>query len=360
MHLPKQSIRLQSLDVFRGITISLMLLVNAMSLSPSIHPWLAHSHWNGCTLADWVFPFFLWITGVSLSFSLSKYSQDHQPTRALYWRLLRRGMILFALGVLVSNVGSDGWEAIQVTGVLQRISLAYLATALIVLKLPKKAQWIVTGLLLLGYWAAYVTFPVPEPTDVKGATHQIGTFGIMSAFGMMTTIAIVLMGYFTGAWLRAESGIGKCRNSSQSMTLVLWGIGSIALGKLWSLSLPINKKLWTSSYALFTVGLALLFLAICYELIEVRGNRRWSYPAQILGLNSIFVFATSELAIKLLENTRIGNTINSPSSYVWLSQHLFGKSIGAATAGFLLALGMLLIWWFIAYCFYQRRWKITL
>ncbi len=352
--------RLQSLDVFRGITIALMLLVNALSLSPSIYPWLAHSHWNGCTLADWVFPFFLWITGVSLSFSLSKYTQDHKPTRTLYWRLLRRGVILFALGVFVSNVGSDGWGSIQVTGVLQRISLAYLATALIVLKLPKKAQWVVTGLLLLGYWAAYVAFPVPEPTDLEGATHQIGTFGIMSAFGMMTTIAIALMGYFTGEWLRVESVIEQCRASSQSMTLVLFGVSSIALGKLWSLSLPINKKLWTSSYALLTVGLALLFLAICYELIEVRGKRRWSYPAQVLGLNSIFVFVTSELAIKLLDNIRIGSTTNSPSSYIWLTQHLFGKSIGAATASFLLALGMLAIWWFVTYCLYQRRWKITL
>lgn len=362
MHSPKQSVRLHSLDTFRGITIAGMLLVNIASLAPEIHPWLSHSYWHGCTLADWVFPCFLFIVGVAMAFSLSKYSQDRKPTRALYWRSLRRAVLLFALGLMINGFWTYEWGKFEITGVLQRISLAYLATVLIVLKLPRQAQWGVTALLLIGYWAAYVSFPVPEPKYVVDAlTHrEVGKFGIMSWFGMMNAIAIVLMGYFTGAWLYAEVVIKKLCTSCQSMILVLYGISSIVLGQLWSLWLPINKKLWTSSYALFTVGLALLLLAVCYELIEVRKQKSWSYPAQVLGLNSIFVFISSELVIKLLEKTHLGTSSNAPSTYNWLEEHLFLNWADPTTAGSLFALVMLLFWWLLAYCLYRKHWLITI
>jgi predicted acyltransferase len=358
----QQSIRLHSLDTFRGITIAGMLLVNIASLDPSIHPWLAHSHWNGCTLADWVFPFFLFIVGVAMAFSLSKYSQDHKPTKALYWRLLRRSVLLFVLGLIINGFWTYEWGKFEISGVLQRISLAYLATALIVLKFPRKVQWGITVLLLVGYWVAYVAFPIPEPQYVAdGLPHQeIGTFGVMSWFGMMSTIAMVLMGYFTGAWLKAEVITKDLRTSAQSMTLVLFGLSSIILGQLWSLWLPINKKLWTSSYALFTVGLALILLAACYELIEVRNQKRWSYPVQVLGLNSIFVYVSSELMIKLLEKTHMGLGSNAPSTYNWLEKHLFLSWSSPSIGGFLFDLTILLFWWLVAYYLHRKRWSIAI
>jgi predicted acyltransferase len=358
---PKQSIRLHSLDTFRGITIAGMLLVNIASLAPSIHPWLEHSHWNGCTLADWVFPFFLFIVGVAMAFSLSKYSQDNKPTRALYWRLLRRSVFLFALGLMINGFWTYKWSELEISGVLQRISLSYLATALIVLKFPRKAQWGIAALLLIGYWATYAAFPVPEPKIADILTHkEIGTFGLMSWFGMMSTIAIVLMGYFTGAWLKAEVVTKAIRTSSQSMTLVLFGLSSIVLGQLWSLWLPINKKLWTSSYALFTVGLALLLLAACYELIEVRKQNRWSHAAQVLGLNSIFIYISSELVIKLLEKTHVGVGTDALSTYNWLEKNIFLSWVDPTTAGFLFALVTLLFWWLVAYFLYRRNWSIAI
>lgn len=358
----QQSIRLHSLDTFRGIVIAGMILVNTASLAQPIHPWLAHAYWNGCTLADWVFPFFLFIVGVAMAFSLAKYTEDLKPTRALYWRLLRRGVILFALGLMLNGFWTYEWGKFGITGVLQRISVAYLATALIVLKLPRKAQWATTVLLLIGYWVAYAAFPIPEPEYVaEGLTRvEIGTFGIMSVFGMMSTIAIVLMGYFTGVWLQVEVATKKICTSRQSMTLVLLGLSSIILGQLWSLWLPLNKKLWTSSYAMFTVGMALLLLAACYELIEVRGQRHWSHPAQVLGLNSIFVYIASELTIKLLEKIHVGNGIQAPSSYTWLYEHLFLSWSGTAAAGFLFALVSLMFWWLVAYFLYRRHWLIAI
>jgi predicted acyltransferase len=362
MTLSKQSVRLQSLDAFRGATIAGMLLVNMASLSQSIHPWLAHSLWNGCTLADCVFPCFLFITGVAMAFSLTKYNQERKPTRSLYWRLLRRGATLFTLGLIVNGFWTYEWGTFHITGVLQRISLAYLATALIVLNLPRKVQWSVAAILLVGYWAAYVAFPIPESQyGAEDAAHPaIGTFGIMSVLDMMPTSVTVLMGYFTGDWLQRDARTTKLHTSSQSMALVLFGLSSIVLGQLWSLWLPINKKIWTSSYELFTVGLALLLFATFYELIEVRGLKRWSYLLQILGLNSIFVYVGSELMIKLLEKIHVGSEIGAPSIYLWLNQHLFLSWSGGITSGFLFAFIALLFWWLIAYCLYWRRWLIAI
>jgi predicted acyltransferase len=144
------------------------------------------------------------------------------------------------------------------------------------------------------------------------------------------------------------------------MTLVLFGLSSIILGQLWSLWLPINKKLWTSSYAMFTVGLALILLAACYELIEVRDQKRLSYPAQVLGLNSIFMFVGSELMIKLLAKIHVGIDSNSPSVYSWLEDRLFLSWTDPNTAGFLFALMSLLFWWLVAYYLYRRHWSIAI
>jgi len=357
-----RAMRLYSLDAFRGITIAAMILANVDSLASSVHPWLSHAYWNGCTLADWVFPFFLFIVGVSMAFSLSKYKQDHKPTKALYWRLLKRSVILFGLGIIINGFWSYEWGKFELSGVLQRIAISYFVTALLVLNLPRKAQWATAIFLLLGYGIAYTAFPIAEPKYVAdGLTHsEVGTFGLMSWFGMMNAIAIVLMGYLTGAWLRAELVIKELRNSRQSMTLVLFGLSSMAVGQIWNLWMPINKKLWTSSYAMFTVGIALLLLAVCFELIEVRKYYRWSYPAKVLGSNSIFVYVSSELMIKLLEKTHIGLGINAPTTYRWLEERLFLSWTDPITAGFLFALWTLLFWWLVAYYLYRRDWSIAI
>jgi predicted acyltransferase len=356
----KPSLRLHSLDTMRGIAIAGMLLVNTASLAPAIHPWLAHAHWHGFTLADGVFPCFLFIVGVAMAFSLAKYRQGQHPTRALYWRLLRRGAMLFALGVLLNGFMSPEWGKIGLTGVLQRISFAYLTTAAIVLNLPRRVQWGITISLLLGYWAAATVFPIPEPTAVAGlARAEVGTFGMMSIFGMMSTTAIVLMGYFTGAWLQAEVTTKSICTSAHSMTMVLFGLSGIVLGQLWGLVLPINKKLWTSSYALCAVGLVLLLLAVCYELIEVRRLTRWSQPLQVLGSNAIVVFVGSELTIKLLEKTQIGSGSNAPCSYHWLYDR-FSNWLPAPAAGFGVAALVLLGWWLVADYLYRKHWSISI
>ena len=373
--------RLRSLDVFRGIAIAGMLLVNKAGLPDEVYPWLAHADWNGCTFADLVFPFFLFVVGVAMAFSLAKYTADNQPTTAVYWRILRRGFVLFALGLVLNGFWSYDFSTIRIMGVLQRISLAYVATALITLKLPRKIQWGVTAFLLIGYGIALAVIPVPEYG--AGELTRVGNFGAYvdrlvipsvhlyagdqfenmgdpeGLFSTLPAIATTLLGYFTGAWLRTTAVVKGVRTSSQSITMAIFGLSSLVVGQVWSIWFPINKKLWSSSYVLFTAGVALLLLAACFELIEVRGKQRWGKPLEVLGLNSIFVFVASVLVIKLLFKTNIGSGAEAPSTYTWLYEHVFLSWSGPATAGFLFAFVTLLFWWLVAYGLHWRRWYIT-
>lgn len=145
--------RLTSLDVFRGITIAGMILVNMAGVAEAKYPPLDHADWNGCTPTDLVFPFFLFIVGVAMNFSLSKYTADHKPTKTVYLRILRRAAILFVLGLILNGFWNKGvwtfdFSSLRLMGVLQRIGLTYLFASLIVLKLPRKSQWILAGILL--------------------------------------------------------------------------------------------------------------------------------------------------------------------------------------------------------------------
>ncbi|HEY9597229.1 MAG TPA: heparan-alpha-glucosaminide N-acetyltransferase domain-containing protein, partial [Cyanophyceae cyanobacterium] len=142
--------RLISLDVFRGITIAGMILVNMAGVADQAYPPLLHSDWNGCTPTDLIFPFFLFIVGVAMAFSLSKYTHSPVTKGGIYWRIIRRSLILFALGLFLNGFWNYDWSTIRIMGVLQRISLTYLFASLIVLKLPRKGQWIAAALLLLG------------------------------------------------------------------------------------------------------------------------------------------------------------------------------------------------------------------
>ncbi len=372
--------RLTSLDVFRGIAITGMILVNMVGVADQVYPPLLHADWNGCTLADLVFPFFLFIVGVAMAFSLSKYTDiavasplDKESSGGLYWRIIRRSAILFALGLLLNGFWNYDWGTIRLMGVLQRISLAYLFAALIVLKLRRKGQWAIAALLLIGYWLAMSFVPVPG-YGVGNLTREgnlgayidrliIGTAHLYKGdkfnsmgdpeglFSTLPAIVSVLLGYFTGEWLRKQPV-----KSRTSLNLVIVGLSCLVVGQVWGFWFPINKKLWTSSFVIFTTGWALLLLAACYELIEVRGRGRWGRPFEIMGLNAIFVFVASVLMIKILVKTHIGTGENAPTTYTWIYEHLFVPWAGAMNGSLLFALVTVLFWWVVLYGMYRRRW----
>ena len=294
-----------------------------------------------------------------------------------YWHIVRRSLILFALGLLLNGFWSYNFSTIRIMGVLQRISVAYLLASLAVLKLPKKGLWILAGLLLIGYWIAMSFIPVPGYG--AGMLTREGNFGayidrlIIPAahlykgdnyngmgdpeglFSTLPAVVTVLIGYFTGQWLR-----NRPVQSNTSMDLVLFGLSSIVVGGLWDVIFPINKKLWTSSYVLFTAGWALLLLAVCCELIEVRKIRRWSKPFEVMGLNAIAIFVASILAIKILVKTKVGSGENAPSTFTWIYEHLFASWAGAMNGSLLFALVTLLLWLAVAYGMYRQKWFVKI
>lgn len=408
--------RLTSLDVFRGITVAGMILVNMASIAePDVYAPLLHASWNGCTLADLVFPFFLFIVGVAMAFSLSKYtnaieaqkqrdavgvmeqflasesgvsvssaapSKSTPPPSPPFGKIFRRALILFALGLFLNIFWNKGpWTfdlgSLRYMGVLQRISLTYFFASLAVLTLPRKGQWILAGALLVGYWLAMMYLPIPGfgagvlLEDNPGANlaafvdrsiipsaHLHASFKKLGdpegLFSTIPAIVSVLFGYFTGQWILTQPV--KTRTS---IGLVLAGVACLIVGFAWGWVFPINKKLWTSSYVVFTTGWALFLLAACYELIEVRSIKRWGEPFKVLGMNAIAIFVASVLLIKVLVKTVIG-TGDAPSAYTWINQNFFASWAGALNGSFLFALATLLLWLAVAWIMYQKRWFVKI
>ena len=378
--------RLISLDVFRGITIAGMILINMAGVTDQVYPFLLHADWHGCTPTDLVFPFFLFIVGVAMAFSISKYLNiTNTPASpvykkgwgGLYSRIIRRSALLFILGLFLNGFWNYDWNTIRIMGVLQRISLSYFFAALIVIKLPRKGQVTVAFLLLISYWIAMSFIPVPG-YGVGNLTRDgnlgayidrliIGTAHLYKGdkfnslgdpeglFSTIPAVVSVLLGYFTGEWLGKQPV-----KSRTTMTLLIVGLSCLVIGEVWGFGFPINKKLWTSSYVIFTTGWALLLLAACYELVEVRCFRRWGKPFEVMGLNAIFVFVASVLMIKILVKTHIGTGENSPTIYTWIYEHFFTSWAGAMNGSLLFALVTLLFWWGVVYGMYRKRWFVKI
>lgn len=370
--------RLTSLDVFRGITIAFMIVINQASLGSEVYGWLEHADWHGCTLADVIFPFFLFIVGVAIAFSFRPYLAGEKPvTPTIYRKVFQRSAVLFGLGLLLNGFPVYDFGSLRIMGVLQRIALTYLIAALLVLKLPKKALWIVAIGLLLGYWVALTGIPVPGYG--AGVLTREGNFGAYidrllipashlyqgdgyrglgdpeGLFSTLPAVVTVLIGYFAGDWIRRQP-----IQSRTSWGLALFGIGCLIAGIIWDQGFPINKKLWTSSFVLYSGGWALLLLSACYEWLEVRQQRRWGRPFEVLGLNAIFAFVASVLLIKVMVRTTVGSGENAPSLYNWLSQQLFLSWTTPENASFLFAVGILGFWWLILYGFHRRGWWLKI
>lgn len=359
-----------------------MILVNNPGSWDYIYPPLEHAEWHGCTPTDLVFPFFLYIVGVAMPFSFARYTKENRPTAAVYWRILRRGVILFALGLFLTLFSFTldwlikgtipNFSTMRIMGVLQRISLAYLLAALAVLNLSKRWLWILALILLLGYWGAMQLISVPgfgagnlSPEGNLGGyidriilgkhLYKGGDFDPEGLFSTLPAVVTVLAGYFTGEWLRKQP-----IKSRTSLNLAIFGASCLILGHLWGFVFPINKQLWTSSYVVFTAGWALLLLGLCYELIEVRGLKRLGLPFEVMGLNAIFLFVASGMFSRILSKTRVGSGSDAPTTYTWIYKNLFASWAGAMNGSLFFAITMVLFWWIILYSMYRRRWFLRI
>src|SRR3989475_3072410 len=279
--------RLLSLAAFRGLTIAAMVLVNNPGTWAAVYAPLTHAEWHGLTPTDVIFPFFLFIVGMAIPLS--------RPTAG---RVLRRAAVIFALGLVLNGLPGFDWATLRIPGVLQRIAVCYLVAAVLFLTTSWRTQAIVTAALLLGYWGAMTLVPVPGygrgdlgPEGNLAAWLDRALLGphiwrvarVFDPEGILSTVpavATTLLGVLTGRWAQSARPPRVITGG-----LALAGALGAVLGAAWGVWFPVNKALWTSSYAVLTAGLALLVFAACYAATEVRGWRRGGAPFAVLGGN---------------------------------------------------------------------------
>ena len=360
-----QSERLTSLDTFRGITIAGMLLVNNPGTWAHIYAPLRHAEWHGWTPTDLIFPFFLFIVGVAMTFSFAKQAERGHTRLNLLRKSAKRAAILFALGLVLHGFPTYDLSSMRIPGVLQRIALAYLAASAIVLYLKPRGQAIALAVLLLGYWALQTLVPVPgmgapslEPGRDLGAyidrlifteAHlwsQARTWDPEGLLSTLPAIGTVLCGVFTGYWLRSP----HTNATRKTALLAAAGVAALALGSLWGLAFPINKNLWTSSYVVFTAGFAAILLAACYWLVDVRGHDRWLRPFTIYGMNAIAAFFLSGLFARMLGLIRVGDSTLKG----WIFENAYLSWASPINASLAFAITFVLLWLGIMWLFYRR------
>ncbi len=360
--------RLASLDAFRGITIFLMILVNASG--PAVYSQFHHSAWNGCTVADTVFPSFLWIMGVAITLAFRKRLALGIQRPALLVHVLRRSVVLYLLGIFIYLFPQFDLAHVRILGVLQRIAVCYLAAAAIYLYSGLKTQIAWTVALLAIYWSAMMLIPVPGfgagNLSVEGnlahyidrlvlGTHNWVETRTWDPEGLLSTLpalATTLLGVLAGRLIGTPRSVAR-----RSLYLAIGGCALVAAGLLCTLWLPLNKNLWTTSFALSMAGIDSLALAALLWLIDGRGHRLWVQPFLILGVNAIAVYLVSELLPQAL---MLAFSAGNPSG-TSLEHSVFSLSFVPAPALQLLyALVFALFMYVLAWMLYRKRWFLRL
>ncbi|MGW8267229.1 MAG: acyltransferase family protein [Longimicrobiales bacterium] len=355
--------RLESLDAFRGLTIAAMILVNNPGSWAHVYPPLLHAEWHGWTPTDLIFPFFLFIVGVSVPFSFAKRLARGDSRQQLLGHILRRSLILFGLGIFMAAFPRFDIMNVRIMGVLQRIGVVYLFAAPAYLYLKGKGRGVALVGLLLGYWALLTLVPVPgfgagdlSPEGNLGAYLDRLILGdhlwreMWDPEGLLSTLPAIgttLLGIYAGEWIRAGAS-----PSRGALGLVAAGVACLAVGTLWGWVFPINKGIWTSSYVIFTAGAASLLLGTMFWIMEVRGWKGWARPFVVYGMNAIAVFVASGLLARVLGIWRVG--AEGVSMKEWLYETLFASWAGPLNGSLAFALSYVLFWLFLMWLLFRR------
>lgn len=364
--------RFLPLDVFRGMTVCFMIIVNTPGTSDIFGP-LNHANWHGCTPTDLVFPSFLFAVGNAMSFSMRKYAQ--MDNAAVVAKILRRTFLIFLLGFLmywlpfVRHSADGGWEFIpigdtRILGVLQRIALCYGLASLMIHFLPKKAVWALSVLFLLGYWLILWTFGQPgDPYSlhgnaalrfdrlIMGDSHLYKGEGFpFDPEGLLSTlpaIVNVVAGYYTGLFVQEQ---GKTSRGLQR--LLIAGIILIITAQLWNLVFPINKKIWTSSYVLYTVGIDLLLLSLLIYIIDFKQQRNWTGFFTVFGKNPLFLYLLSEVLVIFMYFIQAGR---DTSVHAWINRNIFQPVAPGKVGSLLFAVVFMLLCWSVGKILDRKR-----
>lgn len=363
--------RLASLDVFRGFNIFAMILVNdAGDFSHTFAP-LLHATWERITPTDLVFPFFLFIVGVALAAALRPYwAGERPPDRALYLRLARRAAVLVLLGLLINGLPALDPATWRIPGVLQRIGICFFLAAVILVRVPRRWQWVIGAVILAGYSALLLFVGAPgvapgqlEPTANLPRWFELKVFSAAHVYtvwptepeGLLSTPAAlvsVLLGCWTGMAVA-----GRSPSSRLGALIIAWGVLCVAVG--WGLSpiLPMVKMIWTPTYVLFAAGWAMIAFGVCYLLTDVRHVANPVWPVQVFGRNAILAYVLSEFAAIGLSVVMIQGM---PFS-VFATASLAGAGGGLISlemASLLYACLFTLSIWVLLYVPYRRRWFV--
>lgn len=361
----KKSERLVSLDAFRGLTILLMIVVNTPGSWSYVYPPLRHSEWHGATPTDLVFPFFLFIVGVAMWFSFKSY--ENKITSAAFIKITKRTALIFLIGLFLNAFPKFNLEHLRIMGVLQRIALAYGLAAISVLLLPRWGRWAFSAFILLGYWALMYLMGGSDPYSLEhnfatsidislfGEAHVYKGFGIpFDPEGLLSTLPAmvnVMFGYFIGELISTTKNFKKIIGK-----LIPIGIAGIVLGVIWDITFPINKPIWTSSYVVYTVGIALLTLSLFIWLIDIKGFKKWITPLLVYGTNPLLIFVLSIVWVKvIIYLVHFGVGEEQISGYGWLYQSVFVPIGGNMFGSLLFALFHGVLFWAVGYILYKKK-----
>lgn len=353
--------RLASLDILRGLTIAAMITVNDPGIETRTYAPLQHSKWNGITPTDFVFPFFLFMVGVSITLSYSRQLGGQAPKGRMVGKIIRRAVILIALGIFLSVFPHFDFANYRIPGVLQRIGIVYLVCAPLFLYTGWKFQAWLGAAILIGYCMVMTLVPVPgygypilEPGKnlaawldaivIPGRMWQ-GTWdpeGILSTFpAFVTGISGMLAGRLV---------IGPLTPERKIIWLFTAGFLSFALANGWHWFFPINKNLWTSSFVLYTSGLACMMLALLYFVVDVLGRKKWSLFARIYGSNAIAAYLAAEVLSDLLDWEWGGGSIHD-----WTIKELLLTGISPELLSFVWALAFCALCFIPIYVLYRKK-----
>jgi predicted acyltransferase len=362
----KSTNRLVSLDIFRGITIAFMIIVNTPGSWEYVYAPLRHAKWHGCTPTDLVFPFFLFIVGVSTFYSLKKYGNEFNSGSV--FRIIRRMFLIFAVGLFLAIFPRflRDYSTLRVMGVLQRIAIAYGIGAIICLTVKRDYLWIVVAVILLVYWGLLAIFGGSDPYSLEsnlagkvdlavlGPNHMYKGFGVPfdpeGLFSTIPAIATVIIGYFTGEMLSKTSEGRKA-----VIKLLLFGAASAGLGYLWGMVFPVNKPLWTSSFVLYTAGLAMGFLALIYLVADVFKIQRWGTFFLVFGTNAIFAYSLAGIWTKTMLNIKLAAVPDKVTLYSWIYQKIFAPLAGNLNGSLLFALFQVALVWSVVFILYRKK-----
>ena len=363
--------RFISLDIFRGATMALMVIVNTPGTWTYVYAPLRHAEWHGCTLTDLVFPFFLFVIGVAMRFSFDKY--DICKYGPLFNKIIFRTITIFVIGLLLNAFPfirqNWDWSSFRILGVLQRIALAYFFAGFIVLRLDVKGLVKISFFLLVGYWILLITYgwySSQDPYALKtnlilvidrfllGESHLYGGTGIQfDPEGLLSTIpsiVTILIGFLVGTMIKTSND-----HEDNVQRMAMLGSLLIIIGWTWGFILPINKQLWTSSYVLYTGGIAIILLAGMIWLVDIKKIDWWTKPFVILGSNAIFLYALSSIWVKIL--LKISFELNGKmiSGYSYFYKTIFQPLAGNINGSLFFALFHVLIFLLILTWMYRKN-----